>query len=91
MHEKIKEVNREKENEVKEVKIEFADLEKKLEEAIEVMMDKRNEEWEDERNEWKTQWEEYSNKKEEEIKKLRRELELFCKKGIYDRGKNNWK
>ena len=37
------------------------------------------------------EWKEYSNKKDEEIKKLRRKLELFYRKGMYERRENNWK
>ena len=37
------------------------------------------------------EWKEYGDKKDEEIEKLRRELELFYKKRMYDRSENNWK
>ena len=40
MHEKIKEVNREKENEVKEARDKSAEFEKMMEEATKVFMDK---------------------------------------------------
>ena len=43
---------------MKEVRIEFAELEKKMEKAAEVVMDKWAEEWMGERNEWKALWEE---------------------------------
>ena len=87
MHEKIKDVNREKENEVKEARNKSAEFEKMMEEVTEVFMDKWSKEWMGEMNEWKV----YGVKKDEEIKKLRRELGLFYKKGMYDRGENNWK
>ena len=87
MNEKIKEVSREKEKEVKEARDKSAEFEKMMEEATEVYMDKWSKEWMGEMNEWK----EYGEKKDEEIKKLRRELGMFYKKGMFDRRENNWK
>ena len=87
MHGKIREVNRERENEVKEARDKSAEFEKMMEEATEEYMEKWSNEWMGEMNEWKK----YGDKKDEEIKKLRRELGLFYKKGMYDRRENNWK
>ena len=63
------------------------EYEKMLEEATEVYMDKWSKEWMGEIKVWK----EYGDKKDDENKKLRRELGLFYKKGMYDRTENNWK
>ena len=87
MNEKIREVNREKEKEVKEARDKSAEFEKMMEEATEVYIDKWSKEWMGEIKEWK----EYGDKKDDENKKLQRELGLFYKKGIYDRRENNWK
>ena len=72
---------------MKEARDKSAEFEKMMEEATEVYMEIWSKEWMGEMNEWK----EYGDKKDEEIKKLRRELGMFYKKGMFDRRENNWK